>query len=339
MESGGAGGPGRAAMGGGHVSLSAESLHREAGNTGFRTEILEKVDRLLDLLEGMQKHPYLKSRVALKGGTALNLFIFDVPRLSVDIDLNYIGAVDRETMLAERPVLERAMEAVAGRLGLTLQRAPEAHAGGKWRLRYASVLGQGGTLELDINYMYRTPLWPVARLESRSVGSLQVHNVPVLDIHELAGGKLAALLARGASRDLFDAHHLLTRHELSTEKLRLAFVLYGAMNRRDWRDVSPDDVRIEPRELRNQLIPVLSADLVDETDAPECWTQNLVDECREGLSMVLPFSGAEREFLDQLLDHGEIRPDILDLDADLSGLIRNHPALLWKATHARGRLS
>jgi len=134
------------------VSLSAEALRLESGRTGFRPEILEKVDRLLDLLEAMQKHPYLKNRLVLKGGTALNLFIFDVPRLSVDIDLNYIGAADRETMLAERPLLERAMDAVAGRLGLTLQRAPTAHAGGKWRLRYAGVLGQGGTLELDINW-------------------------------------------------------------------------------------------------------------------------------------------------------------------------------------------
>jgi len=124
------------------MSLSAESLRRDAGSTGFRPEILEKVDRLLDLLELMQRHPYLKSRLALKGGTALNLFVFDIPRLSVDIDVNYIGALDRETMRAERQPLERAMEAVAGRLGLKLQRAPEAHAGGKWRLRYASVLGR-----------------------------------------------------------------------------------------------------------------------------------------------------------------------------------------------------
>lgn len=107
------------------MNLSAERLRREAGSTGFRPENLEKVDRLLDLLEFVQRHPYLKSRLALKGGTALNLFVFDVPRLSVDIDVNYIGALDRKTMLAERQSLEIAMEAVAGWLGLTLQRAPQ----------------------------------------------------------------------------------------------------------------------------------------------------------------------------------------------------------------------
>lgn len=320
------------------MSLSAERLRREAGSTGFRPEILEKVDRLLDLLELMQRHPYLKSRLALKGGTALNLFIFDVPRLSVDIDVNYIGALDRETMRVERRPLEIAMEAVASRLGLTLQRAPQAHAGGKWRLRYASVLGQGGTLELDINYMYRTPLWPIKHQDSKAVGSRQVTAIPVLDVHELAGGKLAALLARGASRDLFDAHQLLTRHDLNCDMLRAAFVLYGAMNRRDWREVSVDDVRMEPRELRNQLLPVLSAHAFRRSSALEEWATRLVDECRDALSVVLPLSESEREFLDRLLDHGEIQPALLGIDQRLSERVQQHPALLWKAFNARGNV-
>ena len=76
----------------------------------------------------------LKTRIALKGGSALNLFYFDVPRLSVDIDLNSIGAADRETMLAERPKLEQAVQAVCSREGLTVRRMPSEHAGGKWRL-------------------------------------------------------------------------------------------------------------------------------------------------------------------------------------------------------------
>ena len=85
------------------MRLSRERLRREATATGFRIDILEKVAQLLDLLEGFNRHPYLKGRLALKGGTALNLFVFDVPRLSIDTDLNYVGQIDREAMLAERP--------------------------------------------------------------------------------------------------------------------------------------------------------------------------------------------------------------------------------------------
>lgn len=63
------------------MRLSANELAREAAATGFQTEPLEKVILLLELLEAIRSHPFLKDRVALKGGTALNLFKFDVPRL------------------------------------------------------------------------------------------------------------------------------------------------------------------------------------------------------------------------------------------------------------------
>lgn len=158
----------------------------------------------------------------------------------------------------------------------------------------------------------------------------------MLDVHELAGGKLAALLTRGASRDLFDAYHLLTRHELERNKLRTAFVLYGAMNRRDWRQITVDDVRIDARELRNQLVPVLAADVISGIPDTDTWTRRLVEECRDALSMVLPFTDAEQEFLDRLLDHGEIRSHLLDLDGRLSEVVRQHPALLWKVHNVRG---
>ena len=107
------------------MNLSRERLTQVAEQTRFRPEVLEKVIRLLALLEGFRQHPFLASRFALKGGTALNLFIFDVPRLSVDIDINYIGAVNVATMLVERPKVEEAVQAVCSREGFTVRRLPE----------------------------------------------------------------------------------------------------------------------------------------------------------------------------------------------------------------------
>lgn len=173
------------------MKLSRGKLSGEAEATGFRPEVLEKVIHLLNLLEGFNGHPFLKGRWALKGGTALNLFLSDVPRLSVDIDLNYAGAVDRDTMLADRPKIEQAVQAVCGREGMNITRVPTDHAGGKWRLRYESALGEGGNLEVDLNFMFRVPLWPVA-LRDAHVGSYAARQIPVLDLHEVAVGKLAA---------------------------------------------------------------------------------------------------------------------------------------------------
>lgn len=55
------------------MRISREELRREAEATGFRAEVLEKVIRLLSLLERFTSHPFLKGRLALKGGTALNV--------------------------------------------------------------------------------------------------------------------------------------------------------------------------------------------------------------------------------------------------------------------------
>jgi hypothetical protein len=135
------------------MKISPEKLAAEAEATGFRPDVLEKVAHLLGLLNALRSHPFLKEKLVLKGGTALNLFIFDVPRLSVDIDLNYVGAEDRDGMLAERPKVEQAVQAVFAREGFTVRRMPEEHAGGKWSLRYGNGPSRGGNLEVDLNWL------------------------------------------------------------------------------------------------------------------------------------------------------------------------------------------
>jgi predicted nucleotidyltransferase component of viral defense system len=317
------------------MTISQQRLMEEASATGFRPEILEKVIHLLNLLENFRAHPFLKNRCALKGGTALNLFLFNVPRLSVDIDLNYIASPDRAVMLEEKPKLEKALTDVFGREGFTVSRQPAEHAGGKWRLSYPSVVTDRGNLEVDVNFMLRVPLWTPVVQDSRSVGSYRAGAIHILDVHELAAGKLVALLARHASRDLFDAHQLLTTQKLDPEKLRLGFVLYGAMNRKDWRGVALTDIAFDAQELREQLLPLLNASAIQTIGADGEWATRLVERCRKEMEMVLPLRPAEREFLDRLNDKGEIRPELLTVDQAMAAKIAQHPQLLWKATNVR----
>ncbi len=317
------------------MKISYEKLLAQAEATGFRADVLEKVAHLLKLLEALGSHPFLKEKLVLKGGTALNLFVFDVPRLSVDIDLNYVGAEDRESMLAERPGVEKAIQAVFAREGFTVRRMPEEHAGGKWSLRYQSAFGQGGNLEVDLNFMYRIPLWPVSLSDSYPVGAWMATQIPILDIHELAAGKLAALLARRQARDLFDSHRILTMEKLDHDRLRTAFVVYGAMNRKDWRTVLIEDVNFESAELTRQLIPTLRVTESGEQKAVEPYGMRLVEECQQALSAVLPLSDNAIAFLDLLLDHGEIDATMLTSDPDLQKRIQKQPLLEWKAVNVR----
>ena len=60
-----------------------------------------------------------------------------------------------------------------------------------------------------------------------------------------------------------------------------------------------------------------------------------MEEVREALSVVLPLQKSELTFLDRLLEDGEIEPELLTQDNVLAGIVRNHPALLWKAQNVR----
>ena len=317
------------------MRISREKLLAESSATGFRPDVVEKAVQLLELLGALQSHPFLKGRFALKGGTALNLFLFDLPRLSVDVDINYVGSEDRKVMLAERPKVEEALGAVLKREGFKVRRVPREHAGGKWRLKFPSSLGEEGSLELDINFLLRIPLWPVVLRDSRPLGSYRAAGIPVVDDIELAAGTLSALLSRRASRDLFDAHHFLTRARFDRQRLRLAFVVYGGINRKDWRTVRVEDVVFETQEVQRRLIPLLREEAVKGPGPLKDWGEQLVEECRAGLSTVLPLQPNEREFLDRLLDHGEIEPSLLTKDEELAGRIRRHPGLEWKALNVR----
>jgi len=315
--------------------VTRNELLRAAAELGFAADTYEKVWMLLRTLNLLVAHPFLGSRVVLKGGTALNLFLFDVPRLSVDIDVNYVGAADRKQMLADRPKAESALQQVAGRLGLSVKRAPDAHAGGKWRLGYVSVLGRPAVLEVDVNFMLRVPLWPTSTLDSADFLGVQAKAVPVLDRHELAAGKLAALVARGAARDLFDSRALLSDTSLDLARLRLAFVVYGGINRLDWRGISAESVTTSAEDVRRKLLPVLRLGTRPPDEEVERWTLQLVEETQRLLGAVLPLNDAERSFLDHLNGAGELRPELLTKDAALQDRILRSPGLRWKALNVK----
>ena len=162
------------------MNLDRDFLARIAAETGFRGEMLEKVAHLLNLLRAIRENDFLRRRLALKGGTALN---------------------------------------------------PDAQfAGGKWQLRYAASRGGQGNIEIDINYMFRVPLWPLNEKSSVSIGALQVEDYLLLDVHELAAGKLAALIDRSAARDLYDAVRLLSMPGLDRGRLRTGLAAHARMN-------------------------------------------------------------------------------------------------------------
>lgn len=87
------------------ATYNRQQLSLIANETGFLRDNLEKVIRLTDILRFFEQHELLSRKLALKGGTAINLTIFQMPRLSVDIDLDYCNDCGREEMMSERNVI------------------------------------------------------------------------------------------------------------------------------------------------------------------------------------------------------------------------------------------
>ncbi len=316
--------------------MSKDLLLREARVNNYKPEILEKVYRLLTTLDQFMSVPYLRERLVLKGGTALNLFYFDeVPRLSVDIDLNYIGQLERENMLKERPLINDAINQILQQNRFELDRNPTHHAGGKMVCRYPSLLGQKGNLEIDLNYMYRQPLWPVKLLIPKIPFEKTIH-VPVLDIHELAAGKLSALYSRTASRDLFDAHYLLTKCDIDAKKIRTAFVTYLAMTEIELPNLTPQYIEYKILDIRNRLFPVMrQLELPRGQPDLKKWATKTLNELHEALSIVIPLNEAEIEFISLIRESGEIKPQLITSDKHLIQTIQMHPAIIWVTKKAK----
>ena len=68
---------------------SRKEIGQQAAELGFIRDTFEKVSRLVGLFSFFERDPVLSRYLALKGGTAINLIIFRLPRLSVDIDLDF----------------------------------------------------------------------------------------------------------------------------------------------------------------------------------------------------------------------------------------------------------
>ena len=83
---------------------SAQTLQRLAAETGYQPDTIEKVLRLLDVLVEINRDPFLKGRLALKGGTALNVFHLDLDR--GEINANLLNADDEtQARISTMPML------------------------------------------------------------------------------------------------------------------------------------------------------------------------------------------------------------------------------------------
>jgi predicted nucleotidyltransferase component of viral defense system len=301
------------------------SFRATADATGFQADNLEKLLRLRELLIEFHKHSFLRDKLVLKGGTALNLFYLDLARLSVDIDLNYIAHIDREPMLAERPAIVRAVEQVATGLGYKLQNGVDDHALREWYLGYSNHSGLQERIQVEINFLMRACALPPRVLPAATIAGSPPCKFLVLATEELFAGKIKAMIDRRHPRDLYDLFRFAKSSLVyDSDILRKLAVLFASTMDRDFRTYTVDRVsEIDPKEIDRLLYPLLKAN-----DRPKL--VEMVSGAMTLLAKVLDHA-RERGYL-LAIAAGKYQPELLfPKHQKIVKRIRHHPALLWKA--------
>lgn len=165
---------------------------------------------------------------ALKGGTAINLFVLDLPRISVDIDLTYLPRQSHEEASAG---IDAALRRISGVLrGMSPPYAVAAgRANAQGHIDTITVTGREAQVKIETNAVLRQTLFPVRVLDVGPVVNkrLGFARMAVLADADLYGGKIAAALDRQHPRDLFDVLVLLEREGI-TDDVFHGFLLYVA---------------------------------------------------------------------------------------------------------------
>lgn len=185
------------------------------------------------LMLRVMPHVAAEECFALKGGTAINLYVRDMPRLSVDIDLAYLPLEPRDTALANiGEALRRIASAIRKIvLGASVQ---ENRARGAEHVSKLSVSTAEATIKIEPNLVLRGSVFPpVERELSKQAEELfeMSATINTLAVSELYGGKLCAALDRQHPRDIFDVK-ILMENEGITDEICTAFVIYLASHNR-----------------------------------------------------------------------------------------------------------
>ena len=276
------------------------------------TIYFKQVDLLLTILP-------IVSRIedfALKGGTAINLFVQNFPRLSVDIDLTYLPIQDRKTTL-ER--IDSHLKEIGDRCRQYLP-GVELNYKEKQNLSYGLIVNRNEiVVKIEPNSTLRGSVFPPVDLPlAKNVEEMfeRTMEIRTLSVEDIYGGKLCAALDRQHPRDLFDVYHLY-RKEGITDRIRQAFIVYLLSHNRPIAELLDPQLKDDLGETFRESFEGMAFDPVPLDDMVDIWkkvVQKLNKDLTEG----------EREFI---LSFKRKSPE---WDLFPVNHIRNLPAIQWK---------
>lgn len=305
------------------MNYSKKLIESYALNTGFNKNYIEKVIRLIDVLSFLYNESSFKDKLVLKGGTAINLVYTNLKRLSVDIDLDYFGAIDKETTLKDRLALEEELDKYMIKEGYDISsKSRNSHALFSRIYKFQNAFYGNDTIKLDVNFMDRVHLYPLKDTTINYFDKSVTLKSPSKE--ELFAMKLNALLDRSKPRDIYDSLYIVDNiNSFDKDALRKACVFYMSLNNNFTIDEhSFDKIKaVNKRNILLELMPVLKkGEKFNLLEAQE----KLICSLKE----LLCLSENEKQYL---LDFskGVFSPSLI-FDEEVSTKALKHPMALWR---------
>lgn len=302
-------------------------IGRVAQQQGFVRDTFEKVLRLKEILRYLNEEEYLKEHLLLKGGTAINLTVFNLPRLSVDIDLDYTPNDTKVDMLEAREKITTLIKDYMEAEGYQLSQGSRlTHSLDAFYYQYQNAGGNRDMIKIELNYSLRAHiLEPVHRKILPEVfdDDLMIRMVAPMEIFAAKGN---ALISRAAARDLYDWGNLIAKNLFVDERdiFRKCFAFYATISEetvnRDFDTSAIDSLKFG--KIRRDLFPVLSRKdnfMLDERK----------QKAKDYITDLMQLTDQEQEYMDRFIAK-EYVPELLFDDEEIVERIKEHPMALWK---------
>lgn len=307
------------------MKFARQYLTQLATSTNFIKDNLEKVLRLAEILKYVNSDRFLSGKLALKGGTAINLTAVELPRLSVDIDLDFAQNLSREETAEIRRQITKRLADYMWQEGYSLLDEPREHyALSSYVFNYVNNADNRDNIKVEINFMDRCHILPLEYRSVNSKGVTERFDVLTLNATELYASKINALLSRSAPRDLYDVYQMVENNTVKdVNLLRRCLVFYNMVGgdqdiaEIDFKNVEAISFQKVKRELKPVIAKTDKFDLETAKKAVIKYLKNLV-----------VLTDSEKQFAREF-HNKKYMPELL-FDSKIADNLRRHPMALWR---------
>lgn len=313
------------------IEYNRAELGKVAKERGFVRDTFEKVLRLKEVLAYINTDEVLKEHLVLKGGTAINMAIFNLPRLSVDIDMDFTPNLPLEEMGDTRKEISERLTKYMQDEGYQLSPASRySHSLDSFLFQYQNAGGNKDNIKVELNYSLRSHIFaPIKRKILTDAFEDQLE-IRTLEPMEIFAAKANALMSRAAARDLYDFNNMIFYglfDETEYELFRKCIIFYASVSaeviNKEFDTSAIDSLNFT--KIRRDLFPVLRKK--DNFDLEE--RKKKAKEFIEELMVLTP---QEKEYLGAF-ERKEYKPELLFENVAILENIKEHPMALWKMNH------